>query len=75
MFGVKESLIVELGTVDREQADKYGVKEGTKLLKYDFVLVSDEEARKLREKKAMEAMESLGKRMKLLDGLPVLDVD
>lgn len=75
VFGVKESLIVELGTVDREQAEKYGVKEGTKLLNYDFVLVSDEEARNLRERNAMEAMEKLGKRMKLLDGLPVPDVD
>lgn len=42
---------------------------------YDFVLVSGEEARQLREKNAMEAMEKLGKRMKLLDGLPVPDVD
>lgn len=75
VFGVKETLIVELGTVNREQADRYSVKEGTKLIAYDFVLVSDEEARNLREKNAMEAMEKLGQRMKLLDGLPVPDVD
>lgn len=75
VFGVKETLIVELGTVDREQAEKYSVKEGAKLIRYGFVLVSDEEARTLREKNAMDAMEKLGRRMKLLDGLPVPDID
>jgi hypothetical protein len=37
--------------------------------------VSDDESRKLREEKAMEAMEKLGRRMKLYKGLPVPDVD
>lgn len=75
VFGVKESLIVDLKTVTPEQAKEYGVAEGCRLLTYDFVLVSDEEARSLREKEAMTAMEKLGLRMKLLDGLPVPDVD
>lgn len=42
---------------------------------YDFVLVSEEDSRKLREKNAMEAMQKLGKTMKLYNGLPVPDVD
>lgn len=75
VFGVKETLVVDLGTVSKEQADKYGVKEGTKLLTYDFVLVSDKEAAELREKKAMEAMEAQGRRMRMVEGLPVPDVD
>ncbi|EON65303.1 catechol dioxygenase [Coniosporium apollinis CBS 100218] len=75
VFGVKETLVVELGTVDAEQAKKYGVEEGGKLMTYDFVLVSDDEARKLREENAMKAMEGLGRRMKLYNGLPVPDVD
>jgi protocatechuate 3,4-dioxygenase beta subunit len=75
VFGVKESLIVDLKTVSSAQAKKYGVAEGCRLLTYDFVLVSDEEAQLLREKEAMAAMEKLGKRMKLLDGLSVPDVD
>lgn len=58
-----------------EQAKEYDVKEGCKLITYDFVLVSDDESRKLREEKAMEAMEKLGRRMKLYKGLPVPDVD
>lgn len=58
-----------------EQAKEYGVKEGDKLIKYDFVLVSDYESRKLREVKAMEAMQKLGRRMKLYQGLPVPDLD
>ncbi|KAK5019983.1 cathecol 1,2-dioxygenase [Cryomyces antarcticus] len=75
VFGVKESLLVDLGTVNAEQAAKYGVKEGSKLMTYDFVLVSDKEATQLREKEAMAAMEKLGRRMKLYQGLPVPEVD
>ena len=48
---------------------------GCSLLTYNFVLVSDTEARELREKKAMEAMSALGRRMRLVEGLPVPDVD
>ncbi|KIV99781.1 uncharacterized protein PV09_08587 [Verruconis gallopava] len=75
VFGVKESLLVDLKTVDASAASKYGVKEGTKLLTYDFVLVSESEAKALREDEARKAMEALGLRMKLLEGLPVPDVD
>ena len=75
MFGVKESLLIDLGTVTAEQASKYGVKEGSMLISYDFVLVTDEESRKLREEEAMKAMEKLGRHMKLYNGLPVPDVD
>lgn len=76
MFGVKESLIVELGTVSREQAEKYGVEGGTKLLTYEFVLVSDEETRRLRDEEARKAMDKLGRtEMRIIDGLPVPDVD
>ncbi|KAF2735031.1 aromatic compound dioxygenase [Polyplosphaeria fusca] len=76
VFGVKESLIVDLGTVTPEQAKKYDIPEGSKLLTYDFVLVTDEETKELRNQKAAEAMKSLGRdNMKILDGLPVPDVD
>lgn len=61
--------------MNAEQAAIYGVKEGTKLMSYNFVLVTEEESRKLREKNAMEAMEKLGWKMKLWNGLPVPDVD
>ncbi|KAF1959833.1 chlorocatechol 1,2-dioxygenase [Byssothecium circinans] len=76
VFGVKESLIVDLGTVNAEQAGKYGVEEGTKLLTYDFVLVTDEETRKLRDEEALKAMKKLGREgMTIIDGLLVPDVD
>ena len=75
VFGVKESLLIDLGTVDAEQAKTYGVKEGGKLMSYDFVLVSEQESRELREKNAMDAMKDLGFRMKLYNGLPVPEVD
>lgn len=75
MFGVKESLLIDLGTVSAEQAKTYGVKEGSKLMSYDFVLVSEKESRELREKNAMDAMKDLGLRMKLYNGLPIPEVD
>lgn len=67
--------MIDLGVVDAKLAEQYDVKEGTKLISYDFVLVSDEESRKLREKNAMDAMKGLGRNMKLWKGLPVPDVD
>ena len=75
VFGVKESLLIDLGPVSADQASKYDVKEGSKLITYDFVLVTEEESTKLRQSKAMEAMKHLGLRMKLYNGLPVPDVD
>lgn len=75
MFGVKESLLIDLGTVSAEQSKTYGVKEGNKLMSYDFVLVSEKESRELREKNAMDAMKDLGLRMKLYNGLPIPEVD
>lgn len=76
VFGVKESLIVDLGTVTPAQAQQYNVKEGTKLLTYDFVLVTDEETKTLRDEEARKAMEALGREnMRIIEGLPVPDVD
>lgn len=60
---------------DESMAKKYGVSVGCSLLTYDFVLVSDTEARELKEKNAMEAMAAQGRRMRLVEGLPVPDVD
>ncbi len=75
VFGVKESLIVDLGKVDDEIAEKYGVKKGTALLEYDFILATDEEAGAMRERKAIEAMKKQNRKMKMLNGLPVPDLD
>lgn len=76
VFGVKDSLIVDLSSVtDEVMAKEYGVKVGTKLMTYDFVLISEEESAKLRDERAREALEKLGRRVKIVDGLPVPDVD
>ena len=74
---MKDSLIESLGKVSAEQAKGYGVPEGTALLTRDFVLVSNEETQRLRDDNAMKAMEILfpGKKIKLLDHLPVPDLD
>lgn len=75
VFGVKQSLIIDLEKVDKETAEKYGVKEGIWLLKHDFVLTTQEETDKLKDQLALEALQKLGLRMKLVDHLPVPDLD
>ncbi|OBT71063.1 hypothetical protein VF21_10117 [Pseudogymnoascus sp. 05NY08] len=77
VFGVKDSLIESLGRVSAEQAKEYGVLEGTALISRDFVLVSDDETQRLRDGNALAAMAELfpGKKVKLLDHLPVPDLD
>ncbi len=68
--------MIDLDKVDKETAEKYGVKEGTWLLKYDFVLTTKEETENLRDKLAVEALQKLGLRnLKLVDHLPVPDLD
>lgn len=72
VFGVKESLIVDLSTVqDPEMAARYSVDVGMPLLTYDFVLLSDKEARDLRKKKAIESMEKMGRKIVFQNDLPV----
>jgi hypothetical protein len=75
VFGVKQSLIVDLERVDKDTAAQYGVEEGIWLLKYDFVLTTKEETENLRDKLAKEALEKLGLKLKLVDHLPVPDLD
>lgn len=75
VFGVKESLIIDLKTVDEQHVKQYGVKAGTRLITYDFVLVTENDSKELRERNALEATKALGLKMKLWNGLPVPDVD
>lgn len=75
VFGVKKSLVVELGKVDEATAKEYGVKEGSWLLKHDFVLSTQQETEELRDRLAVEELEKLGLRMKLVDHLPVPELD
>lgn len=75
VFGVKQSLIVEFEKADEEIAQQYGVVVGSKVLKHKFVLVSDQETEKLRDKNALAALKKLGRKVKLLNHLPVPDVD
>jgi len=75
VFGVKQSLIVDFEPADASIAKQYGVKEGSKVLRHDFVLVSEKETEKLRDENALKAMKALGRRVKLLDHLPVPDLD
>ncbi|KAH6688873.1 dioxygenase [Plectosphaerella plurivora] len=76
VFGVKQSLIVDLDKVDAATAAEYGVKEGAWLLKYDFVLVSERETEELRDRNAVEALAKLGlTHLTLVDHLPVPELD
>ncbi|KAM3075893.1 hypothetical protein ACMFMG_006590 [Clarireedia jacksonii] len=75
VFGVKQSLVVDFIPADAEIAKKYGVKEGSKVLKHDFILESQEETDKLRDENALKALKALGRKVKLIDHLPVPDLD
>ncbi len=75
VFGVKNSLIVDLSKVSAEQAKKYDVKEGTALMTYDFVLVTEKDSADLRAENSRKALEKLGRRVKIVKGLPVPDLD
>ena len=76
VFGVKDSLVVPIVKVaDQDLANKHGVKVGSALISYDFVLVSDQAAAELRRQKAEEAMAKLGRKFKFIDDLPVPDLD
>ncbi|KAH6699705.1 Intradiol ring-cleavage dioxygenase [Leptodontidium sp. MPI-SDFR-AT-0119] len=69
------SLIVEFVPADVEIAKKYGVMEGGKVLKYDFVLIDEKETERLRDENALKALKVLGRKVKLLNHLPVPDLD
>lgn len=75
MFGVKDSLVVDIGKAGPEYAKKYNVSEDHALLTYDFILVSDAESAALREKNSKLALDKLGRKVKMVNGLPVPDLD
>ncbi|KAH9905292.1 dioxygenase [Xylariomycetidae sp. FL2044] len=75
VFGVKQSLIVDLDRADGPTADRHGFPEGGWLLRHEFVLTSREETEALRDRNAVAALQGLGLRMKLVDHLPVPEVD
>jgi hypothetical protein len=61
--------------VDGTTARQFGVPEGSKILRHDFVLVSKQETEKLRDENALKALTALGLSVKLLNHLSVPDVD
>lgn len=76
VFGVKESLLVDVGKVtDSKMAEAYGVSVGSALMKYDFVLVTEEEAADLRRSEAERALTAQGRKYRFVGDLPVPDVD
>ena len=75
VFGVKNSLLVDIGRAGPEYAAKYNVSEDHALLTYDFVLMSEAETKALREKNSKDALDKLGRKVKIVNGLPVPDLD
>ncbi|KAL1865797.1 hypothetical protein VTK73DRAFT_5068 [Phialemonium thermophilum] len=73
VFGVKQSLIIDLHRVGDYPglAEKYGVSLETKLLKQDFVLVTAEEAAKVREEDAWKEVKRQGGNLTVVNGLIV----
>lgn len=75
VFGVKESLLINFHPADKMIAREYDVKIGCAVLEHDFVLVSDKEASDLRDDRSRKALADLGRKVTLVHGLPVPDVD
>lgn len=75
VFGVKKSLTIDLDKVDKKTAEEYDVPEGTWLLKKDFVIITEKESLALRDEQTTKALKEQGLKMKLVDHLPVPDVD
>lgn len=73
VFGVKDSLVIELGKVGDVEglADKYGVSPDTKLLRYDFVLITEEEAKQVQEEEAWKEAKRQDCNLKVVNGLIV----
>lgn len=63
--------MIDLEEVGDEMANRYGVRAGTKLLQYDFVLESNEEAAELRKKQAEAVMGKIS----FYKDMPFPDVD
>lgn len=66
---------MDLGKAGPEYAKKYNVPEDHALLTYDFVLVTDQETADLRAKNSKEALDKLGRKVRIVNGLPVPDLD
>ena len=75
VFGVKQNLVVDLRESNADETEEYGVPSNCKVLKWDFVMVDEKQAAELKDKKAREALEKQGRNMKLVNHLPVPDVD
>lgn len=75
MFGVKQSSVVSLDKVDKATAEQYDIRECSWLLNQDFLLVTEDEASRLRYDSAVDAMKKLGLRMKMVDYVPVPELN
>lgn len=75
VFGVKKSLTIDLDKVDKKTADEYDIPEGSWLLKQDFVLITEKESLELRDRLAEEALKKLGLNLRLVDHLPIPELD
>lgn len=78
VFGVKESLLVNLNSASDSPglAEKHGVPASTKVMQYDFVLVTGKEANQLRHQLALQALEKHGvSGITVINGMLVPEVD
>ncbi|KAI1392026.1 dioxygenase [Hypoxylon trugodes] len=75
VFGAKEALTIDFTTADAAIAKEYDYPEGGLLLVQDFILTTQAQTDKLRDDLAVKAIKQLGLNLKLVDHLPVPDVD
>ncbi len=75
VFGVKSSLVVDFTPLPQSLASQHSLPSHSLLLEYDFVLVTEKEASDLRDEKSRKALEQLGRKIRIVEGLPVPDMD
>lgn len=76
VFGVKESLVVDLKPIAGVEglAEKYSVPESALLLSYDFVLVTHQETAELRDQNARDEIGKQSRKLKIVDGMIIPDI-
>lgn len=70
VFGVKESLVINVHDNDKSTAEKYGLGMDSKLTKHYFVLASEDKGNALRNESSMRALHDLARPVVIANHAP-----
>lgn len=76
VFGVKNELVYDIKKIeDPEVAKKHGVNVGDWFINKDYVIITEKESRELFQATSVKALKALNIDVKVVDGLPIADLD